>query len=156
MKNILVLSDLHGAVRNFQKIKRKLNDADHIFFCGDGYEGFLKLAEEFADKIVAVKGNCDMAFGGDEKIVKVEEVNILITHGHAFGVKSGMFSLYEFCKEKGVDVAFYGHTHIAAETVHGGVKMINPGAIADYANPSYYFCTVVGDKLFGKHMPVQA
>ncbi len=154
MKNIIVISDLHYDKIKFKSIKNKLAEADFVIFCGDGYDNFITETKEFAHKVVAVRGNCDSVFKLEEKIIQVEDVKILVTHGHGYGVKSGLFSLAEYCKQKDVSVAFFGHTHICADVVHDGVRMINPGAISDFVSPTYYFCTVSGSKLFGKHVEV--
>ncbi len=155
MKNILVVSDLHYDKINIKTIMPKMKEADLVIFCGDGLESFKKITADFSDKVVAVKGNCDSFSGGDEKFIEVEGMKILVTHGHRFGVKSGLFSLCDFCVENGVDVAFFGHTHEAVEVSHGGVTMINAGAISDFRVPSYYFCTVNNGKIFGKHVVLQ-
>ncbi len=155
MKNILVVSDLHYDKINIEKIMPKMREADVVLFCGDGLESFKKLTAEFRGKVVAVHGNCDGFNSGDEKFVEVEGLKILVTHGHRFGVKSGLFNLCDFSRENGVDVAFFGHTHEAVNVEHSGVTMINPGAISDFAQPSYYFCTVNNGKMFGKHALVK-
>lgn len=155
MKNILVVSDLHYDKINIEKIMPKMKEADVVIFCGDGLERFKGLTAEFSEKVVSVCGNCDSFNQGDEKFIEVEGLKILVTHGHRFGVKSGLFNLCEFSRENGVDVAFFGHTHEATFVENGGVKMINPGAISDFTQPSYYFCTVSDGKMFGKHTVVK-
>lgn len=155
MKNILVVSDLHYDKKNIAKIMPKISEADIVIFCGDGLQSFKSLTAEFAGKVTSVFGNCDSFNQGDEKFIEVEGLKILVTHGHRFGVKSGLFNLYDFCAENDVDVAFFGHTHEAVEVQHGSVKMINPGAISDFSQPSYYFCTVNNGKMFGKHTIVK-
>lgn len=152
MKNILVLSDLHYDQNAVAKLRRKMIEADYVVFCGDGYDSFMTQAKEFASKIVAVRGNCDGVMQAEVKFLEVEDVKILVTHGHGHGVKSGLFSLCDACVESGASVAFFGHTHVKAEVLHNGVKMINPGAISDFMAPSYYFCTASAGKLFGKHV----
>lgn len=152
MKNILVLSDLHYDQKNIQKIMPKIAEADFVIFCGDGYDSFVEKTAGFSSKVTAVKGNCDSFFSVEDGILEVEGVKIMVTHGHKYGVKSGLFNLRDECVRVGASVVFFGHTHYATEVSEGGVKMINPGAISDLCEPSYYFCTVSGGKLFGKHV----
>ncbi|MFI3167809.1 MAG: YfcE family phosphodiesterase [Bacillota bacterium] len=154
MKNILVVSDLHYEKVNIQKIMPKIAEADMIVFCGDGYDSFVEKTKAVAGKVFAVKGNCDTFSNVEDLILQVENLKILVTHGHKHGVKSGLFNLRDACLQAGASVAFFGHTHYATEVCDGGVKMINPGAISDTFEPTYYFCTVSGDKLFGKHVEV--
>ncbi len=154
MKNLLVLSDVHYDKKNIQKIMPKFADADYVLFCGDGKMNFLAIAKDYADKIVAVNGNCDSAFVGDEQFLEIEGVKIMVTHGHKFGVKGSLFDLRDFCVQNGVDVAFFGHTHCVADVSDCGVRMINPGAVSDVFEPSYFFCTVTNGKLFGKHIEI--
>ncbi|MBR4933615.1 MAG: YfcE family phosphodiesterase, partial [Clostridia bacterium] len=84
---------------------------------------------------VAVKGNCDFAscYGGetylDEQTVDLGEIRVFACHGHKYGVKSSELNLWMRAREKGVDLALFGHTHEPFERVFEGVRLFNPGSI---------------------------
>lgn len=46
-------------------------------------------------------------------------------------MKQNPLSLLYRAKELGVQAAFYGHTHIAAQDCEDGVLLFNPGALRD-------------------------
>ena len=52
---------------------------------------------------------------------------LFITHGHTYGVKSGLDRLARRAKEIGADVAVFGHTHIPRMEFVNGIWLVNPG-----------------------------
>ena len=142
MKSIVVFSDLHYSEVPTQ-LKEACQYADYVFFLGDGLFNVKEIG--YADNFYAVRGNCDYTDSYDEeKVIEVEDLRILITHGHRYGVKDDTMSLLNRAHELKCDVAFYGHTHCPDIETIEGVTMVNPGALyaPQGSNRSYCYCVV--------------
>lgn len=125
---ILVFSDSHRRMGLMIEAVKK-ERPDHIFFLGDHYQDGQELAA-FYPRIPmnAVRGNCDWGPGPDEKVVELEGVRFLLTHGHLHGAKSGQSGLISAGRQMRVDMVCYGHTHRAEYTPAGdGLWLFNPG-----------------------------
>ncbi len=127
----LILSDIHGSLPRL----RQVTD----FFCAEHYDmmlilgdilnygprngvpegldapGIVSLLNNFSDKIIAVRGNCDAEVDqmllqfpmmSDYAMVSDEGKKLFLTHGHIYNMDH---SLPLF---KGIDVCFTGHTHL--------------------------------------------
>ncbi len=129
---ILVLSDTHGNLSGMQKALEKFGkNAEIIVHCGDGTRGEAKWLADNVNhaEVVCVRGNCD--FTAELENIRYFDVygkHIMVTHGHNFGVKFGLENLSDKAEEEGVDIVFFGHTHICADENLGGVRLINPGS----------------------------
>ena len=84
MKNIVVISDSHGMLPRDDEFWQILDEADYIFHLGDGIKDIDKLKTVYKDKVEYVQGNCDTYDAEPFKLVKVEDVTFLLTHGHKF------------------------------------------------------------------------
>ena len=128
---IIVVSDTHGSYRNLRKVVLMHKNADLVVHCGDSRDEPEHIRTDFPSmKIIAVKGNCD--FDTAMPIVElftVDGVRFMATHGHIYNVKYGLFDLDRAAREKHADIALYGHTHIADDTVRDGVRFFNPGSL---------------------------
>ena len=147
MKTAIVISDTHGRRANLRLIEGILPETDYLFFLGDGFSDIRELALKYPQKVVAVLGNCDGGHG--DKILEVEGVKIMLTHGHDYGVKRGLLNLNLKAREIGAKVVFYGHTHTSNVTTEAGVTMINPGALSSYI-PSYVYVVFSDGKFYEK------
>jgi putative phosphoesterase len=129
MKKILVFSDSHGNVDNMvQAVKQ--STPDMIVHLGDGWNDATKLHGMFPKiPMERVPGNCDYQDEPLEKILYVEDRKILLCHGHLYFVKTGYLPLELAAREKGVDMALFGHTHRVFYDLHNGVALFNPGSI---------------------------
>lgn len=162
----LILSDIHGsadAVRKALAFFDKFN-CDKIFLLGDtlyhgprnplpeghGPMGVVEALKPFADKIVAVRGNCDadvdlmmLEFPMADEYAVVEDstteggrrtLRLFLSHGHIFLPEcfpANALDQLEPGEEKGrtIDIYLYGHTHIW--DLHKNFKnvlMVNPGS----------------------------
>jgi uncharacterized protein len=154
-----VISDTHGSLKSWQKIREKLHSAEIIVHCGDlfnhgpgnplpvGYapgellETFNSLEKPF----LAVKGNCDSEV--DQMLIRVplaypflffqvEQYRIVATHGH-IGQKE---QWVKNCRIWDVDFLLLGHTHKWEIEKENGVIILNPGSTALPKNePSFAF-----------------
>ena len=126
------------------KISDIILESDYVFHLGDFYDDFVDYAYALKDKAFQVYGNCDYRAGetGAEKIVEIEGVKILATHGHLYGVKQSREKLIGRAEEVGATLVFYGHTHVAEIYEKNGITLVNPGCLYEYS-PQKSFAYVV-------------
>lgn len=132
---IAVVSDSHGDNTSIKKALGKIKKADYIFHLGDNVEDVEEFSKGFEGEIINVKGNCDflsreLAKELNEKLVYIEGIKILATHGHKYGVKENIFRLKYRAMELEANIVLYGHTHIPSIEYEEGIWFINPGSIA--------------------------
>lgn len=134
---ILVFSDSHGRSSRLEEAAALHPDADMMIFLGDGLRDVESLFEKiYSIPCVAVKGNCDNLSTGlagtylDEQTLDVGGVRIFCCHGHKYNVKSSYMQLWYRAKEKEADLALFGHTHTPLEAEADGVRLFNPGSVA--------------------------
>lgn len=128
---ILVVSDSHGLDTHLLAVIDRVKPIDLFIHCGD-YGRFDEYAESFTEcPVEMVCGNGDYCspYPG-ETIVQAGSHKLFVTHGHAYGVKSGLSRLAERARTLGADVALYGHTHIPEQREIDGITIINPGSIS--------------------------
>ena len=128
---ILVVSDTHGYNTNLFELLDKIRPIDMFIHCGDS-DGLEDYIEEFTRcPVVMVRGNCDYCCPlHSDEFVNVAGHRIFVTHGHYYGVKSGLYRLFDKAKEEGADIVLYGHSHIPDITELYGIKAMNPGSLS--------------------------
>ncbi len=144
---ILVLADSHGAVENMVRaVEKEL--PDEIFHLGDVWRDAEKLQRLFPDiPLFQVPGNCDYRPDAPkELLVGVEELRVLLCHGHTYGVKSSLLAAGYAAEEQNLDVFLFGHTHRPLVDKRGKTLFVNPGAIGDYRSPTYAVLTAEGSR----------
>ncbi len=151
MKKIIVFADTHGNVSSIEGLVGIIKESDYVFHLGD-YQRDILSFREFSDKIYSVKGNCDG--GGEDLIVEIEDVKLLLTHGDRYGVKSGLDALVRKAKELGVDAVFFGHTHDAYLEKHDGIYFINPGTTKGFYKKTYCYTVIQGKQITSKIVPI--
>lgn len=129
MKNVLVVSDSHGNKENLKTLIETGN-YDYVFFLGDLISD---VSEVKHNNLIKVRGNWDVNFTvkGTE-VLQIEGVKIMLTHGHAFGVKTGIDKLISKAKKLNVKLVCYGHTHVANFVEVDGIGFLNPGAYSSF------------------------
>ncbi len=145
---IMFISDIHGSIIYAKKAIEKFESekCDKLVITGDilyhdshhgNPEDFNKkevanLLNQYNDKIIAIRGNCDsdsdqwlldFDMMEDYKEILLEDRKIFITHGHLFNRES-MPRL-----NKG-DLFIHGHFHVPMTEVVGEVYYLNPGSIS--------------------------
>ena len=142
---ILVFSDSHGKTEGMRRaLRAQIKRPDLILHLGDG-AGDLEYLSARAVPSVSVRGNCDWftvaTHLAEERCFEEMGHRILMTHGHRYGVKSGVRELLSRAVELGADIVLFGHTHVSYEetipagTVVCGVELerpmylFNPGSI---------------------------
>lgn len=126
----LIISDSHGRANDVMNAI-ELVKPDTIFHLGDGANDCRGLGLMYPDiSLYQVGGNCDFTMNMEAvRMVKVQGVKILMTHGHVYKVKQGLELLLRTAKKREADVVLYGHTHTAFYEERDGMTVINPGSI---------------------------
>ena len=135
---LLVLSDSHGMVETMKAAVRTVRP-DRVVHLGDCRPDAVRLAEVFPElPLLSVPGNCDFPPPGEPLTLvrELDGVRILLTHGHAYGVKQGLLRLELAAREAGVRVAVFGHTHRPFCEEHDGLWLLNPGSCG-YGRDAY-------------------
>lgn len=155
---LFFISDIHGSL---YYLKKALNEfekekADYLVILGDAlYHGprnplpkeynpkeVANLLNEYKDKIMAVRGNCDTEVDAmlidypmlsDYSIILYNNRRLFLTHGHVFN-KDNLPNLSDD------DVLIHGHTHILKAEKVENIYLINPGSISlpKQNNPNTY------------------
>lgn len=141
MTKIIIFSDTHGHMREIPYLKNP-DEYDYLIYLGDGYEEVGQWAEnkKLGDKFISVTGNCDYApHIPRQRFFKIEDINIFITHGDLYSVKTSYNKIFDKAKSIGADIAMFGHTHYADHNFVEGVHLFNPGSILPRGRD---FCSV--------------
>ncbi len=160
----LVFSDSHGATFNMKKvIDAQREKIDGVIFLGDNYKDAEELMSIYPSfDFHAVAGNCDisarfLAPEYCERLVTLGGVKVLMLHGHRQSVKSTLYVLEDYAKNRGADVVLFGHTHERCEKYClDGVKpliMFNPGSVAlpREGRPSFGVLTIMDGTALTSH-----
>ena len=157
---ILLISDVHRNINLMNQIIKENKDCDLNFFLGDFEIINRQKQSELTKKFnKSVQGNCDLPnISSITEIIKIEDVNILLTHGHHFGSwfkKIDFIKLFSYAKSKNIDLILHGHDHIAAKETKDGITRFNPGSIS-YPRmgekPSYGILEINGKDFTLKHI----
>ena len=145
---ILVVSDTHGDLNTLIRAVNSQPTAEIIVHCGDGEEQVQFLKDNYKDKmIVGVRGNCDW----NSLLPATETVNvcgkkIVVTHGHLYNAKLGLYRIMSAAREQNADILLFGHTHRAMCCYDDGLYILNPGSCHGYmASYGYVDITDKGD-----------
>lgn len=128
---IIIVSDTHGRIENYEKLLKKEEQPDMLFHCGD-----IGRDEDYIPFITPcplymVAGNNDYSSDlSSEQYVYVENYKIMITHGHMYGVNYSTERLAAVAKTNGAQIVCYGHTHVPLLQEMDGVTIINPGSLS--------------------------
>ncbi|MBZ9687268.1 phosphodiesterase [Clostridium estertheticum] len=163
---IFFISDIHGSLFYLKKALKRYNEegASYIVMLGDALyhgprnpmpeeynpQGVANLLNEYKNKIIAVRGNCDSEVDqmlieypmmADYSIILYNNKRIFLTHGHIYN-EGNLPSLGEN------DVLVHGHTHLPVAKKHNNIYILNPGSISlpKENNPNSY--AILQDDLF--------
>lgn len=148
---IAVISDTHGNKSIISKIRNELKkrDVKGIIHLGDNIDDIEGLISGFKCKFYGVRGNCDLSSFPEELVVSIGNKRFFITHGHRYGVKTGISNIFYRGKELGVDAVLFGHSHIKIASKEEGMWLINPGSpsIPKDGIPSIAFIEIDNDDI---------
>lgn len=126
---IAVVSDIHRSNRHIEMIKNMIKKADVLLNLGDNVEDGEELAQSFKGETYIVKGNCDFSHVyPSDRLIELNGKKIFMTHGHLYGVKISMNSIYYKGKEVGADVVVFGHSHMGGIEQGSDMILMNPGS----------------------------
>lgn len=139
--NVAIVSDTHipsRATRIPAAFRERIRTADHVVHAGDfDSKGTLADVRTLTDTLTAVRGNTDPSVGLPEVApIELGGVAFVVTHGT--GSKHGYEDrIANLVREHGSPdaVGIAGHTHGVLDTIHGGVRLLNPGS-ATGASPA--------------------
>lgn len=126
---ILITGDTHGKELYLSRIVEKVSPIDLLVHLGD-FEGGAEYIRSIAPgKLEMVSGNNDFNVGyPKEKLLAIGSYNVMLTHGHRYGVYSGTYMLLEAAKRNYADIVMFGHTHVPMIQKKEGIWLINPGS----------------------------
>ncbi len=142
----LIVSDIHGSADSAKILAEKFEKtgADKIILLGDllyfgprnglpeNYDPkeVINILNSLADKIVAVKGNCDAEIDQMVLDFKIAESAYVVVGGKTYFCTHGHHISHESPANfaEGTTV-LYGHFHISRKTVISGVTYLNIGSI---------------------------
>ena len=147
MKKLIVISDSHGNTRAVESLLPLIAENDYVVHLGDGAADMRVIRAQYPEKVYACSGNCDFFSPiPEEDVMEVEYLRILYCHGHRYRVKSDLNALAKAAKERGCEIALYGHTHRADITEIDGVTLINPGSFKRPIGEGGSYCYLVINK----------
>ncbi len=128
----IIISDTHGYTDEIHDIIEKENDADALFFLGDGANDLANIELLYPQlKMYKVLGNCDFRHDlPGHAYVTIDGVNIFYTHGHLYYVKRHFREIVGVAKHNDAHIVMFGHTHIPFCDEVKGITLFNPGAVS--------------------------
>jgi putative phosphoesterase len=127
---VLVMSDTHGNFQLALKACSLAGQFDAVIHLGDGYQDVELLRHALDVGIIHVAGNCDIGSNSPRELLwECEGKQLLLVHGDAYRVKSGLDRLETRAIETGADAVLFGHTHCATVTTRTGILFVNPGTL---------------------------
>lgn len=160
MHKILVTADSHGSAYALYLIARAEPDAEAMMYLGDGLRDLEAMTSQYPRlRVYSVRGNCDRgAPEAEEGLAPFGGVLFFYTHGDQYGVRNSLNRLARTARERGADVALYGHTHIAACEEIDGVTLFNPGSVGRprQGEPCYGVITIEEGRVHFEHRRVPA
>jgi len=124
------MSDSHGN-KNAMLKAVALEYPEVILHLGDHDRDCSTIEWEYPDiPLHSVRGNCDRTSCGRD----IDEFTLcgrqfFMTHGHQYGVKTGISSIISSSASRGADVLLFGHTHVPHNSSLAGMIIVNPGSI---------------------------
>jgi len=131
---VAILSDTHIPSRAQhipEGFREQIREGDHVVHAGDfDSKGALADLRDLAPELTAVEGNTDPRVGLPAvATVELGGVSVVVTHGtgshHGWHDRVAN-TVREEADEPRVGVA--GHIHQVVDTIHNGVRILNPGS----------------------------
>jgi hypothetical protein len=138
---LAIISDTHvpGRATGIPDwVRERVEAADHVVHAGDFETSAVvdEVRSLAGDEFTGVRGNIDAPAVDLPAVTTVElgGVDFVVTHGT--GDRVGYEDrVVDTVREHGGDVGVAGHTHQHLDTVHDGVRLLNPGS-ATGADPA--------------------
>lgn len=124
-----IVGDSHLHMETINKVIKELKQMDFIIHTGDNYCDFEYISKTLQIEGIGVSGNCDPK-GIEEVIREIAGKRFLVCHGHHYGVKGSLNTLFYRGKEVNADIVIFGHSHVPFYGKEDGMIMLNPGSIS--------------------------
>lgn len=153
---VLVISDSHGNANRAFTAHTRSEPVDIVIHLGDGCADADLLREVLDVPVINVAGNCDPGSNAPrERVWECEGKRILLTHGDAYQVKSGLARLRQRAEEIGADAVLFGHTHQGVIEKHSGLLLLNPGTLSNASHHrSYAVLVITPDGITSRHYDI--
>ena len=127
---ILIVSDTHGSLHNFDTVIEREKEVDMLLHLGD-VEGDDDYMETVMDCPVHIVGGNNDYFSRlpGEMEIRIGSHKVFLTHGHGYHVSVDTRRLKQAARARGADIVMYGHTHRPEIDLEDDVKVINPGSL---------------------------
>lgn len=132
---VAIIGDSHVPQREAEipeDFRERIAAADHVLHTGDfTSEAALESVQDLAADLTAVSGNMDPRLGLPETATaELGGVTFVLTHGT--GSPEGWAErVADTARSRGGEdaVGVAGHTHRVEDTIHDGVRILNPGSV---------------------------
>lgn len=127
---ILVFSDSHRSLRAMLDTIEQ-HTPDTIIHLGDLERDAEEIGYVFPEiPLISVPGNCDgWTTSVPVRLVSIQGVQILLSHGHLWRVKQGYHLAVSEARKANADILLFGHTHVAhCQQLEDGLWVMNPGS----------------------------
>jgi uncharacterized protein len=153
---VLVISDTHGNANRAFTAHTRSEPVDIVIHLGDGSADADMLREALDVPVINVAGNCDPGSNAPrERVWECEGKLILLTHGDAYQVKSGLVRLRQRAQEIGADAVLFGHTHQGLLEKHSGLLLVNPGTLSNASHHrSYAVLSITSEGITSRHYDI--
>lgn len=150
---VLVMSDTHGNTHGAFAAHTFSEPVDAVIHLGDGSADADMLRAALDIPVVSVAGNCDHDSNAPRELVwECEGKRIMLTHGDAYQVKSGLAILRQRAQEIGVDAVLFGHTHQSRYEKDSDLLLVNPGTLSKASrHRSYAVLEITRDGIISRH-----
>lgn len=152
-----VVSDSHGDIYALKRAITHMGDIDMIIHLGDYTRDAAAVSKELGEDIICVRGNCDYSSTAPaERILTIEDIKVLATHGYRYNVKSDCLGLYFKAQQEEAGLVLFGHTHFAEVFEKEGITFVNPGSVSKPRGTSetYAVITVEGTHIYANIVPL--
>lgn len=142
----LIGSDIHGSLKYAKMFFSKVDlyQPERIILLGDCYyngarndppeeycpKEVVKLLNSYADKLIAIKGNCESEVDQMVSRFPFSEISQLYVFSHLVTMTHGHHFSFDSLPPACGDIFLQGHTHIGVLEKRGDLILANPGSIS--------------------------
>ncbi|MCL2252890.1 MAG: metallophosphoesterase [Lachnospiraceae bacterium] len=127
---ILIVSDTHRHIDDFEKVYMRVLPIDLVVHCGDA-----ELSEEAFKRIIGcplmmVSGNNDFFADLPREIeFMIGRYKVWLLHGHNYYVTVEGKTIRREAERRNADIVIYGHTHKPIIDIMPELIAVNPGSL---------------------------
>ena len=141
------MSDTHGNASRAFTAHTRSEPVDIVIHLGDESADADLLREALDLPVINVAGNCDPGSNAPRELLwECEGKRILLTHGDAYQVKSGLARLRQRALEIGADAVLFGHTHQDLLEKYTNLLLVNPGTLSNASHHCSYAVLIITPK----------